>query len=259
MTINIDDLICDDTGVYFYEDDEKVFVGIPDSPLREKLLACSNGKLLCKLTGEYYKTSKNRKGYQRLTLYIRRQPKGSTVHRLIATAFLPNPDNLPQVNHKDGDKQNNRLDNLEWISNRDNMHHAVDNDLTGNRETVLVRNLETEEVTSVYGISKVEKLYNLPTRVLQTHLKSKRMGMYDFDGYAFKRDDLSEWPSLIGPYPGFIRYCAVDLKTNTLHVFDELEPLCTLTGIADTTMRSILRDESKYKADVWKIFKRCKM
>jgi hypothetical protein len=259
MAINIDDLICDDTGVYFYENNEKVFVGVPDNPLKAKLLACSNGKLLSKVTGEYYKPCICRKGYERVTLYINRKAYTMRVHRLIATAFLPNPDNLPQVNHKDGDKQNNRLDNLEWISNRDNMDHAIDNDLTGNRETVLVRNLETGEVTSIYGIGKVEKLYNLPTRVLQTHLKSKRMGMYDFDSFAFKRDDSGEWPPIIGPYPGFIRYCAVDLRTNTLHVFDELEPLCTLTGIADTTMRSILRGESKYKADVWKIFKRCKM
>lgn len=44
-------------------------------------------------------------------------------------AFIPNPNNLPQVNHKDGDKLNNNIDNLEWISNKDNTQHGYDNGL----------------------------------------------------------------------------------------------------------------------------------
>lgn len=51
------------------------------------------------------------------------------IHRLVAKAFVPNPDNLPQVNHKDGNKLNNSIDNLEWITNRDNTQHGYDNGL----------------------------------------------------------------------------------------------------------------------------------
>lgn len=66
-------------------------------------------------------------GYLQVQLWKNGEYKICKVHRLVAEIFIPNPDNLPEVNHIDEDKTNNRVDNLEWKSHRDNCNHGTRN------------------------------------------------------------------------------------------------------------------------------------
>lgn len=80
----------------------------------------------------------NRCGYYRATLYKNGKPRPFTVHRLVATAFIPNPDKLKDINHIDFNKQNNNVKNLEWCSRSYNVKHAIKhnpNILAGIRES----------------------------------------------------------------------------------------------------------------------------
>ena len=66
------------------------------------------------------------KGYLHVHLRVDGEDIMPKVHRLVAMAFLENPDNLPQVNHINGDKKDNRVENLEWCTNGQNQKHSYD-------------------------------------------------------------------------------------------------------------------------------------
>ena len=75
------------------------------------------------------KTQPDNSGYHRIRVTVEREKMSYKVHREVAKAFIPNPNNLPQVNHIDGNKDNNCVSNLEWVTNKENAHHAINNGL----------------------------------------------------------------------------------------------------------------------------------
>lgn len=74
------------------------------------------------------KTVKNKYGYLVVKLFKDRKPKMFRVNRLVAETFIPNPDNLHQVNHIDENKENNRVDNLEWCTPKYNCNYGTRNE-----------------------------------------------------------------------------------------------------------------------------------
>lgn len=75
----------------------------------------------------------NRYGYKVVDLYENSKRKTERVHRLVANAFISNPDDKPEINHKDGNKENNHVSNLEWTTKRENIDHAMEHGLLKGR------------------------------------------------------------------------------------------------------------------------------
>ena len=94
----------------------------------EKIYEVSNlGNIRRVLPNNKYRYRKNHYGnrkYYEVILSKDNKIKLCLVHRLVAAAFIPNPDGLPQVNHKDGNRLNNKVENLEWCSAKENQLHS---------------------------------------------------------------------------------------------------------------------------------------
>ena len=100
-----------------------------DSPFGELYEVSSNGEVRNKRSGRILSQFVSGSGYCLVRILVNGLVKNIRVHRLVASAFIPNPMNLPEVNHKDCNKRNNSVENLEWCGHKDNMKHASRNGL----------------------------------------------------------------------------------------------------------------------------------
>lgn len=87
------------------------------------------GNVSCLQKELIMKQSLLKRGYYQITFFYQKNKIRKTVHRLVALAFIPNPLNKKTVNHKDGNKLNNCVSNLEWNTYKENTQHAFDNNL----------------------------------------------------------------------------------------------------------------------------------
>ena len=132
------------------------------------------------------KGNKEKFGYLVVTLYKNKGRKNFKIHRLVAETFIPNPKNLPQVNHIDGNKQNNRIDNLEWCTAKENTNHAHKTGLANNDNSkikVKQYDLNGNFIREWDSITDIEKSLNIDKSSVVKVCKHKRN---QAGGYVWK-------------------------------------------------------------------------
>lgn len=90
--------------------------------------------------------SKGKLPYYYVSLSKQGKIKKKRIHVLVASEFIPNPEHKPQVNHKNGNPQDNRIDNLEWVTNSENTQHAYNTGLRTKRVNLITYNGKTQNI-----------------------------------------------------------------------------------------------------------------
>ena len=117
------------------------------------------GQIRNKETNRIISTRPDKDGYFRIVLWIDSKRKNFLVHRLIAEHFIPNSENKPQINHIDGNKQNNSISNLEWVTLSENRRHAFETGLQIGRPGVKHHNCKLTEK----DVQEIKNLVQLKT------------------------------------------------------------------------------------------------
>lgn len=145
------------------------------------------------------KLHQGKRGYMECTLRDSKRTKLMKVHRIVAEAFIPNPQSLPSVNHKDEDKTNNKVENLEWCTCLYNANYGTRNkrlktSLSNAHKNGLFENTYKVGRKPIVGISlldgttiKFERLADLHEQGFERHLVSKccRNLRKDYKGYKW--------------------------------------------------------------------------
>jgi hypothetical protein len=122
----------------------------------EGLYQVSNfGRVKRVVTNRILKQAKQHGGSMLVRLSKNGKPHTCTVHRLAAQAFIPNPENKPQVNHIDEDKTNNMIPNLEWVTAKENINHGTRNERTSKKvKAIDIANGEWNEYYSTHECAR---------------------------------------------------------------------------------------------------------
>lgn len=165
---------------------------------------------------------KNNKGYICLSLYYNGKTYHPTVHRLVAKAFIPNPNNYEQVNHKDCNKENNSVENLEWCNQRYNYNEGMRTFQYSKNEEHYFAKLKNSDIPIIYELYKlgftratVAKIFSINPSSLEAIEKGIS---YRELGYNFKAIKLTKYKDLPNiKLPSYIRdYFRDNTVLNTL-------------------------------------------
>jgi hypothetical protein len=130
----------------------------------ERYLVSENGDVFSTITNKFLKKNKTGIGYESVALHENSKQKTFRIHRLVAKAFILNPDNKPQINHIDGNKSNNHISNLEWCTAKENIVHAFKTGLNKKTDKAKLMTSENNKLRIGGKNPGAVKVFNVKTK-----------------------------------------------------------------------------------------------
>ena len=161
----------------------------------DREIICSNGSVRFQ-RGTEIKPYINKQGYRTVVLHNIGKHKMCRICRLVAEAFIPNPQNLPQVNHKDENKANDEKENLEWCTclynlTYNNLHHRRNN--KNNRKSKPVAQIKCGKIIKVFpSIREVERVLGFQNGNISQCCNGKTKTSYGYEWAYLKGSEVIE-------------------------------------------------------------------
>ena len=223
---------------------EEAYVSFEDFvPMKgyEEYLIDRNGKVYSPKTKTFLKM-RDRRGYLSFAVCISNKRKDLALHRVLAETFIPNPNNYPQINHKDGDKHNNSLSNLEWCTGSQNIQHAYDTGLAHGHYLEY-----TPELRYKLGSGRRGKPH---TEEEKEHLRQKMIGRYVSEetrnkhSVTNKSKGVEYWSKYFKSIPRSTKHI---LDTETNKKYNSITIACNELSFPRATMQRWLKKERRFK------------
>lgn len=191
------------------------------------------------------------RGYRRVDFSVNGKKVRPSVHRIVATCFLPNPDNLPEVNHKDCNRANNNVNNLEWCTHEYNTTYREEYGKAQSHPTFAV-NLKTGEVSQFKSQCEAERQLGVDRSDIYRVLKGQT---YQAGGYWFTEDEdeiteekICEIKDNMNSLDGVV---AINLKSLEVSRFgSQREAACQL-GVLYQSINKVLKGRLKTTGGFW--------
>lgn len=221
---------------------------VPQDEVITPVIINREGHCINLVSGKEIKPHQDDKGYWKTTIV---NGKGHStfstnppIHRLLAMLFIERPQrhgDTPfeelEVNHKNGDKTDFSVDNLEWVNRYENDRHARETELFANAKPVVSRDVVTGMVVRYYGIAECAREHGLVLATLANHLNSPLAGKVQRKGLCFKFDDGTAWPCVEinvgdGRMGCTMAVFATNVLTNEQRVFADIQELAKFLNVA---------------------------